>query len=99
MDGEPALGTENHHCAHMSILTNDEHRWKIADCYSKFRYICESIPYSSKDFESDHSLGYENIKNTNQGVSNKFKYRNSIYEISEVKVRLSYILIENCNLI
>lgn len=84
MEGEPALGTKDHHCAHMSGNWSDTetHRWKIANCYSPTRYICETP--TSKNLESD----VEKMQDTNLDSLTSFAFRTSTYEISEIKVRL-----------
>lgn len=88
MDGEPA---GNHHCAEMSINTNvnDKRRWKVADCFTKNRYVCESIPDSYKNLQLTNPS--DNFENTEQDVNAKrFRFRSSIYELSDAKVRLFF---------
>jgi hypothetical protein len=88
MPGEPTLGIENRHCAHMSIVTstNEKQQWKVADCSTRFRYVCESIPQASKSLESTNSTLTEINQNADHDVE-RFTFRNSIYEISHVKVK------------
>jgi hypothetical protein len=85
MEGEPAVDTEKN-CAHMSIKSNssDERRWKVADCDTKFRYVCESIPPASKD----HVGSAQKIQNSRHRALESFRFRNSVYEISTVMVKL-----------
>jgi hypothetical protein len=93
MQGEPILGIDNRHCAHMSIVTstNEKQQWKVADCSTRFRYVCESIPQASKFLESTNSTLLEKIQNADHDVVERFTFRNSIYELSHVKVKYSYI--------
>jgi Lectin C-type domain len=89
MEGEPSLSTSDSHCTYMAINTNvnDKRRWKTETCYARFRYICESFPPSTNDLsEPAQSSFAKDIQNTTQGELERFRFRNSIYEVSDVKV-------------
>jgi hypothetical protein len=82
MEGEPALGVLNNHCAHLAgnWSISEQNRWKIADCYATKRYICESV---SNNVKSD----VEKTQDANQKALKSFSFRNSTYEISDAEVR------------
>jgi hypothetical protein len=91
MEGEPVLGVENHHCAHMSIDApniNETHRWRNGNCYERKRFVCESVP-TSASLHSKSAAAAKVINDENH--SNRFASTTSIYEISTDKVKLSII--------
>jgi Lectin C-type domain len=87
--GEPALGIENFHCAHLAMDTiniNSTHRWKNGNCQSRIRFLCESVPTAT----NVDSAAVGKIENTEQvPLVNNFKFRNSYYKNSRDKVRTS----------
>jgi Lectin C-type domain len=93
IEGEPALGTENFHCAHMAMDTiniNSTHRWKNGNCYSLFRFVCESVPTSTV-LDSTLTAQEKLQQNIDQfPLVNSFSHRKSYYEISTNKVFTFY---------
>lgn len=90
MEGEPVLGLEDHHCGYMSIdelNINNTNHWKNGRCYSRFRFICESMPiFKELQFDAA-STAVSKIDETH-----RFAINNSVYEISRDRV---YVLILN----
>jgi Lectin C-type domain len=84
MEGEPVLGIESHHCAHVAIDSNDTYRWWNGDCWARKRFVCESVPTA----ESMHSKSAAAVKNST--TSNRFQSKTSVYEISTDKVTSSF---------
>jgi hypothetical protein len=90
IEGEPALGIENHHCAHMAIdkaNSNNTHRWRNGNCYLLLRFVCESVPTATS---LDSTIATKDkLQQTMEQVPlvNSFSHRNSYYEISTNKVR------------
>jgi Lectin C-type domain len=89
VEGEPALGIENHHCAHLAldkININNTHRWRNGNCYSPFRFVCESVP-TSTNLHSSLTAQEKLEQNIGQfPLVNSFSHRKSYYEISTTKV-------------
>jgi hypothetical protein len=86
MEGEPALGIEKHHCAHMVPNSNDTHLWRNGDCWARKRFVCESVLAS----ERLHSKPAAVVAAMNGSKdSHIFASKTSIYEISTDKVSLT----------
>lgn len=83
-EGEPVLGIEDHHCAHMSIdapNVNDTHRWRNGNCFSQFRFLCESVPTSKSSNSISAAVG--KVRDTEKApLANSVIFGNSYYEIS-----------------
>jgi Lectin C-type domain len=95
MEGEPALGIEKHHCAHMDINapnSNETHHWRNGNCYERKRFVCESFQISTS-LDSKFPAPAQ-VNDGNQ--SNSFVSKTSIYEISTDKVKL-FIIIASYN--
>lgn len=95
-EGEPVLGVPDVQCTLMDKITNfdDTRRWKTHVCNFQNRYICESIPSSSKNHlllkTADASFADEIQTDHGDQQLKRFGFRNSIYEISDVKVLYAF---------